>query len=276
MKNFSLKALGAFIFAAGLVVAGVAAPAQAAPITSPSVTTSGLVQGQTNPNPIVISMTTPTGSNGANVTIPSDWSWTQTMSPAGTPCVAPVQVSGFTATFCRYGVSPFVLDLYTSNNLNPITSGTTVTITIAAGALNVGAATDFILSFQNGATVVDTSTVSVGASSAKTVTFNANGGTGSTATQSSSSAAALTTNGYSRSGYVFAGWNTAVDGSGTAYADGASFPFTANTTLYAQWTATLANTGISSATGISLLVGGLSLAIIGAELFMIARRKRSN
>jgi DNA-binding beta-propeller fold protein YncE len=40
-------------------------------------------------------------------------------------------------------------------------------------------------------------------------------------------------------GYNFTGWNTAADGSGTNYSDGASFPFSANTTLYAQW---LANT----------------------------------
>lgn len=40
--------------------------------------------------------------------------------------------------------------------------------------------------------------------------------------------------------------------------------------------AELANTGINSASGISLLAGGLSLALVGAELYMIARRKRSN
>lgn len=276
MKNFSLKALGAFVIAAGLVVFGIAGPALAAPIVSPSVTTTGLVQGQTNPNPIVISMTTPTGSSGANVTIPSDWTWAQTMSGTQTTCVAPVQVSGFTATFCRYGISPYSLDLYASNNTSLIASGTTVTITIGAGALNVGSATDFVLAFQNGPTVVDTATVSVSASANKTVTFNSNGGAGAMTNQSASTATALSANSFTRSGYTFSGWNTAANGSGTAYADGASFPFSANTTLYAQWSATLANTGINSASGISLLVGGLSLALVGAELFMIARRKRSN
>ena len=47
---------------------------------------------------------------------------------------------------------------------------------------------------------------------------------------------ALSTNAFSRTGYAFAGWNSAADGSGTAYADGASDPFTANVTLFAQWT----------------------------------------
>ena len=38
-----------------------------------------------------------------------------------------------------------------------------------------------------------------------------------------------------REGYSFTGWNTAADGSGTAYADGANVTLTAPLTLYAQW-----------------------------------------
>jgi len=68
-----------------------------------------------------------------------------------------------------------------------------------------------------------------------TVTFNNNGGTGSMTAQSASAATALTTNTFTRTGYTFTGWNTAADGSGTAYADGANYSFTADITLYAQW-----------------------------------------
>ena len=72
-----------------------------------------------------------------------------------------------------------------------------------------------------------------------TVTFNANGGTGSlTAEGPYSSPTALSlfsTGSMAYTGYVFTGWNTSAIGLGIAYADGASFPFTANTTLYAQW-----------------------------------------
>lgn len=71
-----------------------------------------------------------------------------------------------------------------------------------------------------------------------TVTFNANGGAGSMSAQSASSATNLTANSLTRSGYTFSGWNTAADGSGTAYADAASYAFSASITLYAQWTAT--------------------------------------
>ncbi|MFN5370320.1 MAG: InlB B-repeat-containing protein, partial [Bacteroidia bacterium] len=71
-----------------------------------------------------------------------------------------------------------------------------------------------------------------------TVTFNGNGATGGTmANQTASSATNLTANAFTRTGYTFAGWNTAANGSGTAYANSSSFPFTANTTLFAQWTA---------------------------------------
>jgi uncharacterized repeat protein (TIGR02543 family) len=73
-------------------------------------------------------------------------------------------------------------------------------------------------------------------SSNKTVTFNANGGTGSMSNQIASTATNLTSNAFTRSGYTFSGWNTAADGSGTSYANTASYPFTSDATLYAQWT----------------------------------------
>lgn len=76
--------------------------------------------------------------------------------------------------------------------------------------------------------VADTSTA--------TVTFSANGGTGSMSAQSSTTSAALTSNAFSRARYAFTGWNTAADGTGTHYANSAQYPFTSNTTLYAQWT----------------------------------------
>lgn len=42
---------------------------------------------------------------------------------------------------------------------------------------------------------------------------------------------------FEREGYVFDGWNTAADGSGTDYNAGAEFTVNADTTLYAQWIA---------------------------------------
>ena len=75
------------------------------------------------------------------------------------------------------------------------------------------------------------------------VAFDANGGTGTMANQQFTTgvAQALTTNAYVRDGQYFAGWNTAADGSGVAYADGAMISEDLTNvggsvvTLYAQW-----------------------------------------
>jgi len=84
-----------------------------------------------------------------------------------------------------------------------------------------------------------------------TVSFNANGGTGTMANQiiATGSSANLTTNAFTYAGYTFSGWNTAANGSGTAYANGASYAMGASSvTLYAQWTANL-NTVTFNANG---------------------------
>ena len=71
-----------------------------------------------------------------------------------------------------------------------------------------------------------------------TVTYNANGGSGtmSASTCTAGSSCTLTANTFSRANYTFAGWNTAADGTGTAYANSASVSSLGNTTLYAVWT----------------------------------------
>nr|WP_082662421.1 InlB B-repeat-containing protein [Candidatus Methanomethylophilus sp. 1R26] len=73
-----------------------------------------------------------------------------------------------------------------------------------------------------------------------TVSFDGNGSTsGTTASMQvtyGEAAKALTANGFTRDDYSFAGWNTAADGSGTSYADGAEISdLTADLVLYAQW-----------------------------------------
>ncbi len=72
-----------------------------------------------------------------------------------------------------------------------------------------------------------------------TVTFDGNGADGGAmSNQVASSPTALTANAFTRTSYTFSGWNTASDGSGTAYTDGASYDFAADITLYAQWSLT--------------------------------------
>ena len=75
------------------------------------------------------------------------------------------------------------------------------------------------------------------------VTYDANGATGGTAPTDSSSpyisGSTVTvlgnTGSLEKTDYLFDGWNTAADGSGTHYAADDTFTITENTTLYAQW-----------------------------------------
>jgi outer membrane protein OmpA-like peptidoglycan-associated protein len=63
-------------------------------------------------------------------------------------------------------------ELFVKDGLNgfAFSSGIQVTLTLAAGSVNVGSGTDFVLSFTNNATINDTATVSVGASPTPTPT----------------------------------------------------------------------------------------------------------
>lgn len=70
-----------------------------------------------------------------------------------------------------------------------------------------------------------------------TLRYDANGGSGTMASEKvlEGESLTLTDNDFSREKHRFDGWNTAADGSGTSYEDGASVTPTANMTLYAQW-----------------------------------------
>ncbi|MCL2059921.1 MAG: InlB B-repeat-containing protein [Oscillospiraceae bacterium] len=69
------------------------------------------------------------------------------------------------------------------------------------------------------------------------VTYNPNGGSGSARTYAvnANSNHLVSDQGYTRSGYTFANWNTRADGLGTSYANGSYLSVTGNITLYAQW-----------------------------------------
>lgn len=75
-----------------------------------------------------------------------------------------------------------------------------------------------------------------------TVTFEANGtveypveSTMVPQTVTAKKDTALNANTFTREGYNFLNWNTAADGTGDSYADGATVNLTEDTTLYAQW-----------------------------------------
>ena len=92
-----------------------------------------------------------------------------------------------------------------------------------------------------------------------TIAFNGLGASsGATASKSMTydTASTLTTNGFIKNGYTFAGWNTNQFGTGTAYTDGQSVKNLTATnggtvTLYAQWTPNTLNakTNVNGGTG---------------------------
>ena len=76
----------------------------------------------------------------------------------------------------------------------------------------------------------------------RTVTYNANGGSGAPSAQTAASTSVIKISGTvpTRTGYTFAGWNTAANGSGTNYSSGGSYPVNnPSVTLYAKWNRTV-------------------------------------
>jgi uncharacterized repeat protein (TIGR02543 family) len=110
----------------------------------------------------------------------------------------------------------------------------------------------------------------------KTVQFlpGATDATGSMVAQASTTAANLSANRYQRSGYTFTGWNTAENGTGTAYASGANFNFATDLTLYAQWqltpTQTPTPTPTTSSASTPITGGGSPAAAAAPELAVLA------
>ena len=118
------------------------------------------------------------------------------------------------------------------------------------------------------------------------IVYDANGGTGSHANTTGWQYSDVTIPGdtsksFKRTGYRFAGWNTAKDGKGTAYADGSKVPLQdRGVTLYAQWTPlfdVLPSAGGDYGPSVPWLVcGGLALvALAGGVASTLLRLRRA-
>lgn len=105
-----------------------------------------------------------------------------------------------------------------------------------------------------------------------TVTFNKQGGSGGSNSVSATYGAAMpSANAPTRTGYLFDGYFTGVDGSGTKYYDASmnsskNWDLTANTTLYAKWIATYTVTfQTDGTTGSSLTGSALQVVTSGGD-----------
>jgi len=227
--------------------------AKAAAISNLTVTSTGpLTAGQTNSAPIVVSFTAPSemtasDNNSAYVTLVGA---TAVSTPSGSSCTGAVTVQNDQSfpNNCSLFVSPNVSTQAMGSFGAAVNwpAGTTWTFTYDANTvtlpnaatMNVSAST-FLASSPP--TYFDSAQLSVSLTGyvapTRTVTFDANGGEGTMSNQVASSATNLTANSFTRSGHGFSGWNTLANGAGTAFADAASFSFSADQTLYAQWAA---------------------------------------
>ena len=77
------------------------------------------------------------------------------------------------------------------------------------------------------------------------------------------------TEGLVKTSHTFADWNTAADGNGTAYAEGAKFNISSDTMLYAQWTPnpveSFAITGVPSQVAADTTITGITITALDAD-----------
>jgi uncharacterized repeat protein (TIGR02543 family) len=275
---------------------------QAAEITNLSVTSTGpLTAGQANSAPIVVTFTAPTAitadvNNSAYVSLVGASAVT---APSGSSCTGTVTVQndqGITTT-CSLFVSPNVGTQGMGDFGSPVNwpAGTTWTFTYEANTVTLPYAATISVSAStflasSPPTTFDSARLAVNlvgyVAPTKTVTFNVNGGEGAMANQTASAATALTANSFTRSGYTFTGWNTLADGTGTALADAASFAFTADQTLFAQWApvpvaqpatvdSTLATTGTGIESADTWSNSALMIVVGFALILIVELRARS-
>ena len=171
--------------------------------------------------------TTGTGS-GKSCTAIDDYAITYTWN--GGSCTSPASTYkyGVGATLCTPTRTGYTFTGWTGSN------GTTAQTSVTIGTTDTG----------------DKAYTANWTANTYTVTYNSNkpsaasgnvSGTTANSSHTYGTAKALTTNGYSLTGWTFNGWNTAANGSGTSYTNGQSVTNLTSTngatvTLYAQWT----------------------------------------
>jgi len=148
------------------------------------------------------------------------------------------------------GVAKYTLT-YAAGANGSITGASPQTVNSGSDAAAVTAVPDAGYSFANWSdgvstaartetgVISDKSVTAAFTANNNTITFNGNssdGGSTAAQTLATAAAASLTANGFTKTGYAFAGWATTTEGA-AAYADAASYTMgTASVTLYAKWT----------------------------------------
>ena len=276
MKNFSLKALGAFIFAAGIVVAGVAAPANAAATATISTTT--FAANTTVSTTLTLSYadtSSPTASTYMTVGL------SNLMLPSG--------CTGTTSTFSTCGISAITINgssapaqttvtKVNSGNFRVDFSGPTtvasMSIEFSANQLTVGSnGGNFNITWQavSGGSSVAQSAYTV-TPPVYTLTFNSNDGTNTTTTQTGNGLITLNANSFTRSGYSFAGWVSSPSSNFVVAQNSGQFTLASTQTLFAKWTANSSGGGSAASANLTLnattgqLIAGSTVGVSASGL----------
>ena len=190
------------------------------------------------------------GSYTANATATLYAQW------AALPVItSPTTASGTVGTAFSYQI--VASNAPTAFNASGLPAGLTVNTGsgLISGTPSVAGSSNVVLSARNAAGTAQQTvslTIANPVIATYTVSYDANGGVGSIAPATKTQNVALTLptgSSLSRSGYGFMGWNSAANGSGTAYAAGGSYTANATATLYAQWAALPVITSPTTASG---------------------------
>ena len=171
-----------------------------------------------------------------------------------------------------------------SNKLNFVTSPVANTITFEADNVKMVSNTS-VMRFNNNsgqkrfryfkaATYTDQQPVQlykkVLVQRTHTIHFDSNGATGTMEDQTVNEfePTALQDNAFTKEGYMFDGWNTAADGTGDFYADGATVTLLDDLTLYAQWNQLFNITVVQASHG--TITASATQAFEGSEIILTA------
>lgn len=169
MKLASLRRFGAALALAGLALFAVASPASAAPapFTNPSISMTGdTPTSGTNASPVVATMTTNDATTRVIAFQANQWTFVQTLQqPVTCPgwfTVTTTSQAAGTPT-CQTGFNGGLPKLMLIRFPNDLASGTTVTLSIAAGELTASAAGQqfYLFSYDANMAVLNFSTVNL-------------------------------------------------------------------------------------------------------------------
>jgi uncharacterized repeat protein (TIGR02543 family) len=118
-----------------------------------------------------------------------------------------------------------------------INAGAQCTVILQWNPSSAGTLSSGQYSMQVSGGYFDSVTLTGTSATNKTVTFNNGGGTGTMANQVAAFATNLNNLTYTRPGYSFLYWTLFSNGTGSRYNNQASYPFSADQTLFAQWAA---------------------------------------